>query len=125
MSNPDGHFTEDNNEYLHWMVGNIPSQTANSCNNADNTNVSNINLVNEGQTICPYLQPFPPYGTGYHRFVFILYKHKEKLDLTEYQQPEVKEGVNLPSRTFNTRKFFEKFTTNNGSQIIPVGLSFF
>jgi len=125
MSNPDGHFTEDNCEYLHWMVGNIPSKSANSIDNQECAKDVSINLASMGEDICPYLQPFPPYGTGFHRFVFILYKHQTKLDLTEYQQPTVAEGVNLLNRTFNTREFYEKITTHNGGQLIPVGLSFF
>ena len=75
MSNPDGHFTEDNCEYLHWMVGNIPSKSANLFDNQDGTKNSDVNLASFGEDICPYLQPFPPYGTGFHRFVFVLYKH--------------------------------------------------
>ena len=67
MSNPDGHFTDDNAEYLHWMVGNIP------CDGSFGTEETDIARL--GENICPYLQPFPPYGTGFHRFVFILYKH--------------------------------------------------
>ncbi len=63
MTNPDGHFKDDNSEYLHWMVANIKG-----------------NDLSTGKTIAKYMQPFPPFGTGYHRFVFILYKQvKHKL----------------------------------------------
>ena len=62
MTNPDGHFEEDEAEYLHWMVANISGQGGVA------------DLATSGDTICPYLQPFPPYGTGFHRFVFVLYK---------------------------------------------------
>lgn len=74
LSNPDGHFTEDNAEYLHWMVGNIPSNANLSANN-ENLDSANSDIARHGETVCPYLQPFPPHGTGFHRFVFILYKH--------------------------------------------------
>ena len=57
MTNPDGHFSENTSEYLHWMVTNIKG-----------------NDLSTGQVVAPYLQPFPPFGTGYHRFVFILFK---------------------------------------------------
>ncbi len=57
LTNPDGHFTEENAEYLHWMVGNIPG-----------------NNFASGKTVVEYLQPFPAFGTGYHRFIFVLYK---------------------------------------------------
>lgn len=123
MSNPDGHFTEDNSEYLHWMVGNIPS--TNSMESKDNDNACNIDLASMGETVCPYLQPFPSYGTGFHRFVFILYKHKNKLDLSEYKQPAVEEGVDLLKRTFLTREFHDKFETHEGGSLNPVALGFF
>ena len=77
MSNPDGHFTEDNSEYLHWMVGNIPS-IPNPSNGERNAESHDVDITSMGSTICPYLQPFPPSGTGFHRFVFILYQHVSK-----------------------------------------------
>ena len=61
LTNPDGHFTAENSEYVHWMITNIPG-----------------NDVKAGDQIVPYLQPFPPFGTGFHRFVFILFKQVKK-----------------------------------------------
>ena len=61
MTNPDGHFEEDEAEYLHWMVANIPCKEG-------------VADASSGETICPYLQTFPPFGTGFHRFIFVLYK---------------------------------------------------
>jgi len=117
MSNPDGHFTDDNAEYLHWMVGNIP------CDGSFGTEETDIARL--GENICPYLQPFPPYGTGFHRFVFILYKHKNKLDLSDYKQEEIRNEVNLTKRTFNTRKFYDKYASDEHELIIPIGMAFF
>ena len=57
MTNPDGHLTDEKSEYLHWMVANIPA-----------------NRIGSGKTIASYLQPFPAFGTGYHRYIFVLYK---------------------------------------------------
>ena len=57
LTNPDGHFSEDNSEYVHWMVTNIPG-----------------NDFKAGNVVVPYLQPFPPFGSGFHRFVFVLFK---------------------------------------------------
>lgn len=57
LTNPDGHFTDDNKEYLHWMVANIRGED-----------------IASGETLCDYLQPFPAYGTGYHRYIFVLYR---------------------------------------------------
>lgn len=39
--------------------------------------------VSKGELIVPYLQPFPPRGTGYHRHVFVLYKQNQKLNFDE------------------------------------------
>ncbi len=57
MTTPDGHFTDENSGYLHWMVGNARG--------AD---------LNSGKTIADYMQPFPPFGAGFFRYAFVLYK---------------------------------------------------
>jgi large subunit ribosomal protein L38 len=57
MTTPDGHFKDESSEYLHWMVGNIKGDD-----------------LATGTLLCEYMQPFPPFGTGYHRYVFVLYK---------------------------------------------------
>lgn len=57
LTSLDGHLVESDKEYVHWMVANIPG-----------------NQVDKGDTLVEYLQPFPPKGTGFHRFVFVLYK---------------------------------------------------
>ena len=57
LTNPDGHFTDETCETVHWMVGNIKG-----------------NDLNTGEVLCEYLQPYPPFGVGYQRLVFILYK---------------------------------------------------
>jgi len=36
-----------------------------------------------GETVCSYLAPVPPRGTGFHRFVFTLYTHTTPLISTE------------------------------------------
>lgn len=102
MTNLDGHFTDENSEYLHWMVGNIPG-----------------NNFSAGNTVVNYLQPFPAYGTGYHRFVFVLYKQAKELDLSEYKQPDSR--IDLSRRTFRTQDFMTKFE----GQLTPAGLGFF
>lgn len=102
LTNPDGHLTQKNAEYLHWMVANIPGGD-----------------LSGGQTICPYVQPFPAFGTGYQRFIFVLYKQNGKVDLSTYNQS--KDTIDLQSRTFQTVDFFEEQKSN----LTPAGLSFF
>ncbi|XP_057651667.1 39S ribosomal protein L38, mitochondrial [Diorhabda carinulata] len=102
LVNPDGHFTENSSEYIHWCVTNIPG-----------SNIEN------GETIIEYLQPFPPKGIGYHRMIFILYKQDKKLDLSSFK----KEGtcLTLSERTFNTYDFYKQFQDN----MTPAGLAFY
>lgn len=57
LTNLDGHLTKSDKEYVHWLVANIPG-----------------NCIEKGDTIAEYLRPFPLKGTGYHRYVFVLYK---------------------------------------------------
>ena len=54
MVGPDSQL-QGEGEVLHWLVSNIPS-----------------NKVEDGQTLAPYLQPHPPFGTGYHRCELLL-----------------------------------------------------
>lgn len=57
LTSLDGHLHESEKEYSHWLIANIPG-----------------NHIEKGDTIVEYLQPFPLKGTGYHRYVFVLYK---------------------------------------------------
>jgi len=100
LTNPDGHFTDNSSEYLHWMVTNIKG-----------------NDLSTGQVIAPYLQPFPAFGTGYHRYVFVLFKQAGEIDASKYVQSS--EEIDLASRTFKTRQFFDD------NEVTPAGLSFF
>ncbi|CAH1119559.1 unnamed protein product [Phaedon cochleariae] len=102
LTNPDGHFTENEREYVHWFVANIPG-----------------NNIDKGETIVEYLQPFPPKGTGYHRHIFILYKQEKKLDFSFFKR----EGqcLTLSERTFHTYDFYK----NLQEDITPAGLAFF
>jgi len=71
-------------EVLHWLVGNITG-----------------NDLATGETLCQYLQPFPPFGSGYHRFAFVLYRQE--------------------GRGFRTLDFYSKYQ----EQLTPAGLAFF
>lgn len=101
LTNPDGHLTKENSEYVHWMIGNIP--------NGD---------ISKGELIAPYLQPIPPKGTGYHRYIFVLYKQDKKIDLKDYK---IEKEFDLEMRTFSTFEFYKK----HQDFITPAGLSFF
>jgi len=100
MTNPDGHLQDNEQEYLHWMVGNIPGGD-----------------VSKGEVLCDYLRPFPAKGTGFHRHVFLLFKQKKLLDLSSTERRE----STLAARTFKTIDFYRKYEED----LVPQGLAFF
>lgn len=105
FTNLDGHLKEDDAEVLHWFVGNIPG-----------------NQIDQGETLCSYLPPFPPNGTGWHRCVFLLYKHtKGPIKFSEAYRTFPGESVSLEKRTFRTFDFFSKLS----SDLRPVSLAFY
>lgn len=112
MSCPDEPIREKDdssspNEYLHWIVSNLPSG-------------SNSEDV-FGDEIVPYLPPLPYAGTGYHRYVFILYRQNHgAVDLRELKLG-VSNGEFLSQRHFNTLDFYRRFE----SELTPTGLAFF
>ena len=107
MVTPDGHFKDPNREYLHWMVGNVKCDEEGF-------------FTYDKKAICDYLQPFPPYGAGFFRYVFVLFvQNKDNIDFTKFQKPPG--CVDLDERTFSTSQFYAEFQ----DRLTPVGLSFF
>uniref|UniRef100_UPI00398F7C52 large ribosomal subunit protein mL38 n=1 Tax=Pristiophorus japonicus TaxID=55135 RepID=UPI00398F7C52 len=102
LTNPDGHLRDNESEYIHWLVGNIPG-----------------NAVPEGEDICHYFPPFPAKGTGYHRCIFILFKQDKIIDFTEDSKPSPCHSLKM--RTFKTFDFYKK----HQDLLTPAGLSFF
>ncbi|XP_013782939.1 39S ribosomal protein L38, mitochondrial-like [Limulus polyphemus] len=102
LTNPDGHLLDGQSEYLHWFVGNIKG-----------------NDLTTGNVVFHYLQPFPPRGTGYHRYVFILYKQEGKIDYSLKKQPFPCHS--LKARTFKTFDFYKA----HQDQLTPAGMAFF
>ncbi|XP_055910180.1 39S ribosomal protein L38, mitochondrial [Eupeodes corollae] len=100
-TNPDGHFTKSDSEYVHWFVSNIP--------NGD---------IAKGETLVEYMQPIPPKGIGFQRYIFVLYKQNSKLDFSGYK---VNKSDDLELRTFKTLDFYKKYQDD----ITPAGLAFF
>eukprot|EP00088_Acartia_fossae_P053021 TRINITY_DN6016_c0_g1_i2.p1 TRINITY_DN6016_c0_g1~~TRINITY_DN6016_c0_g1_i2.p1 ORF type:complete len:480 (-),score=84.01 TRINITY_DN6016_c0_g1_i2:110-1549(-) len=98
----DTHLTEENQEYVHWLVGNIKGSDLTS-----------------GQELFNYMQPFPPFGTGYHRFAFVLYKQEGIMDFSSFSND--KSTTSLAERTFNTYEFYQK----HQDDLTPAGLAFF
>jgi len=103
MTSLDSHLQEEGAEYLHWMVANIQGSD-----------------LQTGQTLCNYLQPFPAFGTGYQRFVFVLYRQEGELDWTGQGVKEEGE-VDLAARTFRTVDWYR----HHQDSLTPAGLAFF
>ena len=101
MTGLDSHFQSESDQYLHWMVTNIKGGD-----------------LSTGHVVCDYLQPFPAFGTGYHRYSFVLFKQDELINMDKIQEND---GIDLEARTFNTLNFYQKHQDN----ITPAGLAFF
>ncbi|KAK0051421.1 39S ribosomal protein L38 mitochondrial [Biomphalaria pfeifferi] len=102
MTSPDGNLEDSSKEILHWFIGNIPGS-----------------LVDKGETVCNYLQPFPPNGVGFLRYVFILFKQKKKIDFKDVQRPE--NCLSLKARSFSTLEFYR----SHQEDMTPASLLFF
>ncbi|XP_012530639.1 39S ribosomal protein L38, mitochondrial [Monomorium pharaonis] len=102
MSTPDGNLTSAENEYCHWLVSNIPT-----------------NRLKDGEELVDYLQPIAPYGIGYCRYIFVLYKQECRIDLSEYKR--TRPCLNLEERNWRTLDFYRKYQ----DQLTPAGLAFF
>ncbi|XP_006635168.2 large ribosomal subunit protein mL38 isoform X1 [Lepisosteus oculatus] len=102
LTSPDEHLRDNESEYVHWLVGNIPG-----------------NMVHSGEEVCHYFPPFPAKGTGFHRFVFILFKQEGPINFKEdYRQSPCH---SLTMRTFRTLDFYRK----HQDAMTPAGLAFF
>uniref|UniRef100_A0A8C1DX37 Mitochondrial ribosomal protein L38 n=1 Tax=Cyprinus carpio carpio TaxID=630221 RepID=A0A8C1DX37_CYPCA len=97
----DKHLLDAEQEFFHWLVGNIPG-----------------NSVSSGEEICHYISVFPARGTGVHRF-YILFKQAGPVDFSTdlCSCP----GYCLKQRIFRTLDFYRK----HQDTITPAGLAFF
>nr|XP_027228607.1 39S ribosomal protein L38, mitochondrial-like [Penaeus vannamei] len=102
LTNPDGNLYENDKECLHWFVGNIQG-----------------GKLETGEVICNYLQPFPPRGTGYHRYVFVLYKQEKRIDFSEFKKEQP--CLLLKERSFSTLDFYRQMQ----DEVTPAGLAWF
>ncbi|XP_043087098.1 39S ribosomal protein L38, mitochondrial [Puntigrus tetrazona] len=102
LTSPDEHLLDGEQEYLHWLVGNIPG-----------------NSVSSGKELCHYISPFPPKGTGFHRYIYILFKQEHLVDFSSDLRSSP--CYSLTQRTFRTVDFYRK----HQDVITPAGLAFF
>ncbi|KAG7474008.1 39S ribosomal protein L38, mitochondrial [Solea senegalensis] len=99
---PDEHLVDNEAEYIHWLVGNIPG-----------------GAVQAGEELCHYLPPFPAKGTGFHRYVYVLFKQEALINFQQDVRPSPCHS--LADRTFKTMDFYRKHQDN----LTPAGLAFF
>ncbi|XP_068161330.1 large ribosomal subunit protein mL38 isoform X2 [Antennarius striatus] len=99
---PDEHLQDTEAEYVHWLVGNVPG-----------------GAVHAGEELCYYLPPFPAKGTGFHRYIFVLFKQECLIDFKE----DIRQSPchSLVDRTFKTVDFYRK----HQDQMTPAGLALF
>nr|XP_023692655.1 39S ribosomal protein L38, mitochondrial isoform X1 [Paramormyrops kingsleyae] len=102
LTSPDEHLHDNEGEYVHWLVGNIPGDA-----------------VHLGEELCQYLPPLPVKGTGFHRFIFILFKQDGPIKFQEDRRPAP--FHNLNQRTFKTLEFYRA----HQDSMTPAGLAFF
>uniref|UniRef100_A0A1B0G4S4 Large ribosomal subunit protein mL38 n=1 Tax=Glossina morsitans morsitans TaxID=37546 RepID=A0A1B0G4S4_GLOMM len=102
-TNPDSNPAAQNKEIVHWFIANIPNGE-----------------VNKGEVLIDYLQPFPPKGIGFQRFVFVLYKQNKRIDFNNFKIDKMSNN-NLEKRTFKTLDFYRQYQDD----ITPAGLAFY
>ncbi|XP_044266932.1 protein D2-like [Tribolium madens] len=77
-------------EVLHWLVGNIKG-----CD------------MSTGEVIAEYRGAGPPRGTGWHRYLFMIYEHAQPVTFDEVRMP--KEGSRRHRLRFSTENFRKKY----------------
>nr|CAH8854235.1 unnamed protein product [Trichobilharzia regenti] len=98
--------SEAPNEYIHWMVTNLQPSPEGCVG---------------GEEIISYMPPLPYQGTGYHRYIFILYRQdRGQVNLDNWRRGE-------PSRDFRLERSFSTLEFYRGLQdeLTPAGLVFF
>ena len=85
------------------------------------THFINGALLFFGTVLWDYLQPFPPFGAGYFRYVFVLYKQNREIDFGEREQRQPLPCNDLTARTFKTSEFYAR----HKADLVPSGLAFF
>lgn len=88
-------------EWNHWLVANIPG-----------------NDIAAGETLSEYIGSAPPSGTGFHRYVFLVYK--QSAGQLEFSEPRLTNRSADKRGKFSMKAFAEKYNLG-----IPVAGNFF
>lgn len=122
MIDPDSPSRTDpsNREFAHWLVGNIPGKH-----------------VEQGEVLVEYLSTFPRSGTGFHRYIFLLYQqhcHNDYSEVPRVSRKWVDSGVTIvgfstafciyrnrtPRLRFSVREFAHRYSLGH-----PIAGNFF
>ncbi|CAH2094032.1 unnamed protein product [Euphydryas editha] len=76
-------------EWNHWLVGNIPGGN-----------------VTAGETLTQFIGSGPPQGTGFHRYVFLVYQQPGKLN---FDEPRLTNESNENRDGFSIARFATKY----------------
>ncbi|XP_031332286.1 protein D2-like [Photinus pyralis] len=87
-------------EWHHWLVGNIPGDA-----------------IEKGETLTEYIGAGPPRGSGLHRYVFLVFQQKDRIQFEE--QRLTNDSVKNRGK-FSIRKFAQKYNLGN-----PIAANFF
>ncbi|XP_058466726.1 protein D2-like [Malaya genurostris] len=90
-----------NREFVHWLVGNIPGKH-----------------VEQGEVMFEYMPVFPQSASGYHRYIFLLYKQHCHNDYSE--APRASRKNRTPRIRFSTRDFAHRYSLGQ-----PIAGNFF
>ncbi|PSN44470.1 Protein D1, partial [Blattella germanica] len=95
MNDPDAPTRENRElgEVLHWLVGNIPG-----------------NKIHQGDTLAEFIGSGPPKDSGFHRYVFLVYKQPGKIT---FDEPYIDNRTGPPRLKFSTKQFAKKYSLDN------------
>uniref|UniRef100_A0A671LGQ0 Mitochondrial ribosomal protein L38 n=1 Tax=Sinocyclocheilus anshuiensis TaxID=1608454 RepID=A0A671LGQ0_9TELE len=113
-------YGEDHSAAVHYGNHLTPSQAAQAPQihfEAEENSLWTLLLTSPGEEICSYISPFPARGTGFHRYIYILFKQEEICILSV---PHIC-SYSLEQRTFRPLDFYRK----HQDLMTPAGLAFF
>lgn len=80
-------------EWIHWLVVNIPGED-----------------ISKGESLVDYTGARPLHGSGFHRYVFLIYKQTGKI---VFHEKHLKNHEEATHEKFSTRKFVAKYNLGN------------
>ncbi|CAH1369734.1 unnamed protein product [Tenebrio molitor] len=78
-------------EFLHWLIGNVPG--------------SDLSEGEVGEVIAEYAGSGPPQGTGLHRYIFLVFEQKDRM---EFDEPKSEKGSRANRIKWSMRGFMKK-----------------